>query len=204
MQTTNAYANYLREHGAGEDEIARIVAESDRVSRPLDAMQCPNCGAPSTRAVDPRQTHTFGRRGMWVNYRCTRGCGFLVDRVEDVEQYRPAGVPTVPVQASLDPAQLAAFMAAAGRLQASIDQANRLAAQNVPGAVAAATRGAAAAERGVSLVPGLTDAVDNAGGGLSSLGGATSGATSTARNIAAVGVGTLGALFLGWVYVKSK
>lgn len=118
--------------------------------------------------------------------------------------FHPAGIPTVPVEASLNPQQLAEAMAALGRLQASIDQANRLAAQNAPAAVAAATRGAAALDRGVGYLPGLSDSIDNAGGGLSNLGGATSGATSTARNIAAVGVGTGAALFLGWLYVRSR
>lgn len=135
--------------------------------------------------------------------------------VPHVAQTAPAGLPniptSIPVQANLNPQQYAELLARFGAAQASVDRLNanieaaqRLAAQEAPRATDAALRASYAAQEGVSLVPGLTRAVSSAGAGASDLAAAGQRATTTAQTISGVAGGILAAAALGYAYVRTR
>jgi hypothetical protein len=92
------YAVALREAGASEEEIERIVAQARAEWETIKAGKCPKCGAPVRSYLDHRGLRSWQDpkvAGQWVMYRCstqsppgssirTSACDFMLDRFEEM------------------------------------------------------------------------------------------------------------------------
>jgi len=68
------------------DELLKEVLDEEQDEDDIfDRKHCPNCNARILRRVDPRQDGFKPIPGVWVNYRCSDGCGFARDYVEELE-----------------------------------------------------------------------------------------------------------------------
>lgn len=66
-----------------EEALQRIRERSRKIDGKLARGECPGCGGKIERkGVDPRQDGDSLVGGVWVNWRCTSGCGYILDAKE--------------------------------------------------------------------------------------------------------------------------
>ncbi len=71
--------------GSPEEAVAKVQEWARSQEAIIAAGKCPKCGATLLRRVDSRQAGVSQAEGIWVNYRCEKRCGWLLDSLERSE-----------------------------------------------------------------------------------------------------------------------
>lgn len=83
MDDYEEFRRCARAAGGSDEDIEGAVADMRQVDGALERGECPKCGSPVEKQLDPRQAGDSQVAGLWFNYRCT-SCRFGVDKKEPV------------------------------------------------------------------------------------------------------------------------